>query len=41
MSPGKRLVYLTVLEDDLNFKLEQKQEKTNQLLVSGSTKGIT
>ena len=41
MSPGKRLVYLTVLEDDLNFKLEQKQEKTNQLLFSGSTKGIT
>ena len=41
MSPGKRLVYLTILEDDLNYKLEQKQKKNDKLIVSGSEKGIT
>lgn len=41
MSPGKRLMYLTILEDDLNYKLEQKQKKNDKLIVSGSEKGIT
>ena len=41
MSPGKRLVYLTILEDDLNYKLEQKQKKNDKLIVSGSEKGIS
>ena len=34
-------MYLTILEDDLNYKLEQKQKKNDKLIVSGSEKGIT
>ena len=41
MSPGKRLMYLTLLEDDLNYKLEQKLKKADKLIVSGSEKGIS
>ena len=41
MSPGKRLMYLTILEDDLNYKLEQKLKKADKLIVSGSEKGIS
>ena len=34
-------MYLTILEDDLNYKLEQKLKKADKLIVSGSEKGIS
>ena len=33
------MIYLTILEDDLNYRLEKEQESNDQLLVSGSSKG--
>ena len=39
MTPGKRLVFFTVLQDELNHRKETEQRKQGNLKVSGSELG--
>ena len=39
MTPGKRLVFFTILQDELNHRRENEQRKQGSLKVSGSELG--